>query len=91
MRNKVHFILLAAVVALASSCGTSYSSTVYSDDIYYRPTASSRLARAEAEAQKYIEEHGMINSYFEVDSATGRIYLREGASYTDLLHKSRDR
>jgi len=90
MKNKrFGFFAILAFAALASSCGTSgyYSSSAYSDGIYYRPTQESRakiIAEKEARASRQYDQ------YLARDEE-GNLYvvteLMDGETYESRLHK----
>ena len=91
MKNKrFGFFAILAFAALASSCGTSayYSSSAYSDGIYYRPTQESRakmIAEKEARASR-----SQYDQYLARDEE-GNLYvvteLMDGETYESRLHK----
>lgn len=91
MKNKrFGFFAILAFAALASSCGTSatYSSSAYSDGIYYRPTQESRakmIAEKEAKASR-----SQYDQYLARDEE-GNLYvvteLMDGETYESRLHK----
>ena len=91
--NRFGFFAILAFAALASSCGTSgyYSSSMYNDGIYYRPTAESRAKIvAEQEAQRERERQRQYDQYLAKDDE-GNLYvvteLMDGETYESRLHK----
>ena len=91
MNNKrFGFFVILAFAALASSCGTStyYSSSAYSDGIYYRPTQESR-AKMIAEKQTRASR-SQYDQYLARDEE-GNLYvvteLMDGETYESRLHK----
>lgn len=94
MKNKrFGFLMILAFAALASSCGTSgyYSSSMYDDGIYYRPTAQSRAKMvAEQQAQRERDRQRQYDQYLAKDEE-GNLYvvteLMDGETYESRLHK----
>lgn len=97
MKNKLQSLLFIACTVLISSCGTAsyYSSAVFDDGIYYRPTKESRAQMVEAAREHYEMEQA---AYQQSDYSTylakdddGNLYLineyEDGDSYEARLHK----
>ena len=89
MKHKVLCLTLAWCTLILASCGSAsyYSSTSYDDGIYYRPTPASRAVLVANNQEEAYQRSRTLESYFEVDSVTGRVYLADGVSYSDLLRK----
>ena len=93
MKNKrFGFLAILAFAALASSCGTSYYTTsMYDDGIYYRPTKDSRARMIAAqEALREKEEMRRYDQYLARDEQ-GNLYvvteLMDGETYESRLRK----
>lgn len=91
--NRFLYLMILATAALAGACGTQgyYTSSVYDDGIYYRPTASSRAQTIAArEAQREKERLSRPDQYLAKDE-DGNLYvvteLLDGETYESRLRK----
>ena len=90
--NRFGFLAILAIAALASSCGTSgyYASSVYTDGIYYRPSAATRAQLAAArqeQREKKLQQRQQQKEQYLAQDEDGNLYvvteLLDGETYID--------